>query len=230
VETRQGWSERRNWVYGLVSAALAGLIVVVVQAVLGIDPGDNPSPTASRQPFVATDPSPGADADERAAAADEPVVTASVTYPRDTCSSFVVPGALDGYGPAPEPQELGPWVRDRDGATTGEAQILVTVTGHGERPVTITSLTFAAGVRSAEPLVGSSVANDCGDQTIARYAKVDLDRSPPQIVESSAVEVSVGDMSTSPLVFPYEVTSTENENLLLIASTLGYVEWTAMTF
>jgi hypothetical protein len=56
---------------------------------------------------------------------------------------------------------------------------------------------------------------------------VDLDKSPPQITGSSAVEATWGDMSTSPLVFPYEVTNRENENLLLIASTQGYIEWTA---
>jgi hypothetical protein len=105
--------------------------------------------------------------------------------------------------------------------------ILVTVTGHDERPVTITDLSFSASVQEAAPMAGSTVSNECGDQTIARYAEVDLDRSPPQITASSAIESSYGDMSTSPLVFPYEVTSTENENLLLIAHSQGYVEWTA---
>jgi hypothetical protein len=225
---RDRWSERRNWVYGLISAALAGLIVVVIQSVLGLG-DDDPAPAASSS--TATDralTSSGAPTDVAEAKVEaEPTITASVTYPKDTCSTFVVPDSLDVYGPAPESSELAQWARQRDAATAGPAMIMVTVTGHDERPVTITDLTFSTTVQEDAPATGTTVANECGDQTIARYARVDLDQSPPQIVDSSSTEISVGDMSTSPLAFPYEVTSTENENLLLIAETQGYVEWTA---
>jgi hypothetical protein len=237
TDHRDGWSERKNWAYGLVSAALAGLIVVVIQVALGLDPGDGgaaqPSTRSLAGPQGGGTPDTGTAA-EPATVADEPVISASVTYPRDECSTFVVPDDLASYGPAPDSSELGVWVRERDGATAdffapgrGTAMIMLTVTGFDERPVTITDLTFTTTVREDAPAVGTTVANECGGPTVARYAEIDLDQQPPQITASSDTEVMWGEMSTSPLAFPYEVTSSDNENLLLIASTAGYVEWTA---
>jgi hypothetical protein len=108
-----------------------------------------------------------------AKAEEEPVITASVSYPKDACSTFVVPDALDAYGPAPEPSELAGWARKRGGATAnnfgagGTAMILLTVTGHDQRPVTITDLTFSTTVHKDAPMAGTTVGNDCGDQTVA---------------------------------------------------------------
>jgi hypothetical protein len=225
-----GWSERRNWIYGVLSAALAGLIVVVIQTWLGLGSGDgggSPAAASSSSADRTAGLAGGATVAARAKAEEEPVISASVSYLREQCASFVVPGSLDTYGPAPDSSELSSWARERGAAMVGPALIMVTVTGHDERPVTITDLTFSTSVQEAAPMSGTVVSNECGDETVARYAKVDLDKRPPQITDSSAVEISVGDMSTAPLVFPYEVTSTDNENLLLIAETQGYVEWSA---
>lgn len=230
---RARWLSSNSVVGTIVTTVVGGLITAVMTGWFGLD--DAPvADAANRSTEPTAAPVPSAVASPAAVDQTEPVITASVSYPRDACSTFVVPGALDDYGPAPEPEELGPWVRERDGAAAnpfyaerGTAMVLLTLTGYGERPVTITDIRFSVERREADPMIGTVVANDCGDQTVARYAEVDLDATPPQIGESSAVEAPWGELSTTPLVFPYEVSGSENENLLLIASTAGYVEWTA---
>jgi hypothetical protein len=167
----------------------------------------------------------------------EPTISSTVSFFRGDCATFVVPGNLDDLGPAPMREELKEWAMSRGGAQAdvyhgpaggGMGMIMVTVTGYKIRPVTIIDLNFTVWGRSA-PLAGSSVSNECGDETIARFAEVDLDVSPPQIGASSAVETSLqfGDVRSNPLRFPYDASNSDTEALLLIPHTRGFVEWTA---
>jgi hypothetical protein len=86
--------------------------------------------------------------------------------------------------------------------------------------LSVTGIRFAVLERKP-PIKGVSLSNQCGDETIARFAVVDLDREPPIITESTSKEMGWGDerWRTSPLKFPYEVTDKETETLLLIAKT-----------
>lgn len=166
---------------------------------------------------------------------DEPTVSYSATFPRGQCETFVVPRMGDDIGAAPEPVDLVEWAVSRDGAQgatsdtsgAGFGQVLVTLTGYEARPVTVTGIEFEV-VERADPLVGTVVANECGGSTEARFAEVDLDESPPAIVESSADAVILSaEMETTPLRFPYTITGSETESLLIIARTQQYVEWRA---
>jgi hypothetical protein len=109
----------------------------------------------------------------------------------------------------------------------GKGMVLMTVKGYDRSPVTITALNFHVVHRQPTPLDGRVLSNECGDETIARYAEVNLDSDPPQIGNSSADVTSHGDVNATPLRFPYNVSDSDTENLLLITSTSGYVEWTA---
>lgn len=162
------------------------------------------------------------------------VVSASISFPGAGCATFVVPQPPDQFvrDPAPSSQDLATWAFERGGAlangydnTSGSGDVMLTVAGQGVRPVTITDLTFIVENRG-ESLAGSTISYECGGPGVARYAVVDLDASPPRIEESSAEEVEYpGDVATTPLRFPYEVTNEDTENLLLVAHTEGYVEW-----
>ena len=160
-------------------------------------------------------------------------VSVSISYPRGQCSSFIVPENSDApsSGSAVGTPE---WAAGNGAAQAdpfypgkGTGLVLVTISAKDSRPVTVTSLEFNVIEKKPGPLRGRYVENPCGEETVARYAEVDLDADPPQITASSAEVVSWGDYNVTPLRFPYKVTDEESENLLLIGSTGGYVEWTA---
>lgn len=121
------------------------------------------------------------------------------------------------------------------GTITSPQRVMITITGFDERPVTLNSMRIVATEKKSEPLTGVTMENQCGDETVARYAEVDLDAEPPRIVDSSADVVSYGSVDpetdeplrTKPLQFPYTVKNDNTESLLIIANTNGYVEWHA---
>lgn len=163
-----------------------------------------------------------------------PTLTASVVFPDGECGSFVVPTSSEAattdvdFGTAEwaarnDAAQASPYAPDQ-----GTSKVLFTITGYEDRPVTITGLTIRTNIQSEKPATGEHLSLNCGDATIARYAEVDLDARPPRVTGSSSTEITWGDMVTSPLRFPYDVDSRDTESLLLIASTGGYVEWSAV--
>lgn len=161
-------------------------------------------------------------------------ITWTMSYYMDGCSSFVLPEQLSELGPAPGNEQLADWARAHGAATAepfgddtgGTERIMLTLRGTSARPVTITELTFEA-VDRKPARNGPVVSNRCGDGTTARYAKIDLDRKPPAITESSATKAEVGGARAEPIKFPYVVSDTDPETLLLIASTHNLVSWRA---
>ena len=162
-----------------------------------------------------------------------PTISASVTFPDASCGSFLVPMASKA---SRSDADFGtPTWALRNGASQaapywpgrGTSRVLFTITGYQPRPVTITGLTFKVSKRGPAPVAGRVESGQCGDATVARYAIVNLDIKPPRITESSAVKITWGNQVTTPLTFPYTVTSTNTESLLLMASTSESVEWTA---
>ena len=106
---------------------------------------------------------------------------------------------------------------------------MVTIRSTSDRPVTITGLAVSANARKPA-LSGTSLSNGCGGPTYGRYAEIDLDQEPPKIVASTTVPRAVSDddgWRATPLKFPYVVTDTESETLLLYAVTTQNVAWTA---
>ncbi len=156
-----------------------------------------------------------------------PTVSRTVTSPDPLCTTFLIPGSPSSWGPSPDPSDLPEWALSRGGVETAAATVMITVTGYEERPVTLTGLRFEVA-RREPPLEGTFVSNQCGDAWTARYASVDLNETPPRIISSSAVPVMPGSIQeTTPLRFPYRVSDTESESLLILAHSSGYVEWTA---
>lgn len=166
-----------------------------------------------------------------------PTISATVTVPGKCGYRLMVPGNADNLNPPPlGSDEVVEWAFAHEGAQSetypgpdggGMGTVLLTVTGYGQRPVTITSVDFVVEKRS-DPLVGGlQLVRECLDPTVFRYAEVDLDQSPPRIDEPSAIaaEGLLEQMRSEPVEFPYEVTSENTETFLLIAHTRGYVEW-----
>ncbi len=161
-------------------------------------------------------------------------ITWTASYYMDDCSSFVLSKPLAELGPAPTGEHLAGWARAHGAATAenfgaqtgGTERIMVTLQGASARPVTITELSFEA-VERKPARKGPMVSNECGDETIARYADIDLDRKPPAITGSSATKQEIGDTRAEPIKFPYVVSDTDPETLLLIASTHNLVSWRA---
>jgi hypothetical protein len=151
---------------------------------------------------------------------------------RQSCTSYVIPKKIGEIGRPPaidKDTDWSDWALGLGGAEADHTKVLITVRGTGEGPVTITGLTFSVKERGPA-LHGSAVAQRCGDETVGRYAEVDLDQEPPRIVtSSSSSEGYWGDdeWRTTPLRFPYQVTRTENESLLIIARTKQYRAWIA---
>lgn len=112
------------------------------------------------------------------------------------------------------------WAQDNDLAELEWSKALITVKSTSEKPVSITGLDFVVTDRKPANLA-AALGGQCGSETTARFAVVDLDQNPPQITESTSKVMQWGDPSwrTSPLQFPYAVSDKETESLLLIAKT-----------
>lgn len=163
-----------------------------------------------------------------------PKITASIEFYRGTCDSFWVPSSSNAS--TSDPGFATPaWADSSEAAQAlsfypgrGMSMITFTVTGYDTRPVTVTALRFRVSTHRERPNDGTILSRECGDETVARYADVDLDVDPPRITQSSALPVSYGsDTRTTPLSFPYTVSNSDTESLLIVASTSRYVEWTA---
>lgn len=162
-------------------------------------------------------------------------VTATATLAGGSCTSFIMPQPIEELGPSPaDSLELPAWALERGGAVAenfgderGTQQLFITIGGYDERPVTLTRMEINV-IERGEALSGAGVGNDCGTPIEARFARIDLDQSPPQITESSVDVVPIGadlGVSVTPLTFPYIVSSVDTETILLIASTTQLVSW-----
>jgi hypothetical protein len=198
--TRKTW----KWIFAATAAGAATIIAGVVVATPGwirekVDPQSKITFTAQRE--------------------------------RLSCTPYVIPKRINEVSDPPtDNSETGwsDWALRLGGAEMDRTKVLVTLRGRGTQSVTVTGLTFSVSERG-RPLSGSLVDPACGDETVARYAEVDLDQDPPRIVASSSVETSWGgeEWRATPLKFPYVVSSSQSESLLIIARTKQYRAWTA---
>lgn len=163
-----------------------------------------------------------------------PLITAEAYY--SSCETYVVPGEIDRSDPAPPVGEQAEWALARGGAHAvtyadapqrGTSEIVVTVAGYEERPVTITGLRFIVAERRDEPLNGTVVVDPCGGAGSFRFVEANLDETPPTVTDSSAFDFGERPEDVTPLKFPYLVKKDETETLKLSVYTEGYVEWTA---
>jgi hypothetical protein len=165
-----------------------------------------------------------------------PVVTATVQQNDSICQTFEFQSSITALKPIPTTDDdYVSWARRHDAIDVtpyfggGQTRVLITVKGGSDVKVRITDLKFNVEKRVVGGVNGVVVQNGCGGETVARFARVDLDRIPPVIVESSAKTVTWGsqDQAVTPLRFPYFVTNKETESLLIMAESKNYVRWTA---
>jgi hypothetical protein len=162
-------------------------------------------------------------------------ITFTVKLDPSHCQQFLFQKDLSALGPPPANRfDLANWARSQGGiaatdyGTLGSLlKVLVTIRGTASTPVTVTGLTFEVTKRVVGGLSGTVVEEDCGSETYARYAEVDLDKDPPEIVASSDKTVGWDSsaLAVTPIRFPYKVTDTDSESILLLAHTHDYVEW-----
>ena len=153
-------------------------------------------------------------------------VKITIVHDVNNCAAVATSKPVETISPPPgadtaqSGSNYAKWRSDNELAEIDASDVIVTVKGIDNSPVTVTGLRFDVS-RRLEPLRGVRMNGECGDETIARYALVDLDKRPPKIVESSAKKISVGDSEwrVNQITFPYEVTNTDSETLLIRAQT-----------
>lgn len=142
--------------------------------------------------------------------------------------------------PAEPPEDFDPGsqrsLQDSGGAVASPALVEVQLASRDQQAVTIRRIDFEVASAS-EIKPGSAVYGyPCGDTVAARFLAYDLDRG--RTLASSETEADVrgallGDdpgrpVALTPMVFPFDVTGSENLTLVLGAVTERDVEWRAV--
>lgn len=196
---------RRRWVV----PALAGVGVVVLAVAVG----------------VLVLPDSGGEA-----AAAEPFSAEASTVVTGWCSTLVFDKPVAELGAAPKPPaEYARWAREHDGVDAdpmggfSAGRVLLNLQGTGSAPVTITSLGAEVVDRTPGPMKGTKVSGQCGSSTKGRLAEIDLETDPPKIIRSNADPNQLwgSDTNSTPLQFPYKISETDPELLLIIAEVRG---------
>ncbi|WP_433671573.1 hypothetical protein ACQP06_07850 [Nocardia sp. CA-136227] len=175
--------------------------------------------------------------DKSTATTDPPLSAAVKTVVRGNCAGLIVTSTADQLGAPPPYGGYGAWVNTHDAALADTNLVQVSMTGTGAAPVMITGLHAEVTDRTAGPLHGIRVNGQCGSPITARYADIDLDTTPPKIVGSNADPAKYLDedhFSATPLTFPYKISDTDPELLLIVAKsphkdTVSYrlhLDWT----
>ncbi|MEU5259322.1 hypothetical protein [Amycolatopsis sp. NPDC021455] len=184
----------RKWLVGVLATAVAALLVAWL----------TPLPAYIKDKFFPDDP-----------------IDVAVQQDITSCTPFGITKPLDKVTPPPaEGGDLVAWSHANDLAELGWTKVLVNVSGKSDKTVTITGIKFTVTERKP-PLTGPSISKDCGGETTGRFVVVDLDQSPPKIIQSTSIPRTWGDddWRTTELKFPYKVTDKETEPLLIIAKT-----------
>jgi hypothetical protein len=111
--------------------------------------------------------------------------------------------------------------------------VQVSIQGESARTITLTGIEFHV-TRKRRPL-GASFSGQCGDAFVGRAMEVDLDASPPRVVDSNATEAAAlgargpkGERPYKPIRFPWTVSLTDPLLLELLATTSScYCTWSA---
>ncbi|MGY2119424.1 hypothetical protein ACW9HR_36535 [Nocardia gipuzkoensis] len=150
------------------------------------------------------------------------------------CATYLFQQTIDELGPPPaKTTPWGQWVKEHHGIDVGTAKFLMNIRGTTAAPVTITSLEIEVVERRPGDFTGGTVVTgQCGGPVTGRLVLFDLDSDPPKIVSSQANPSGQwADTSDQlrfnlvPLEFPYEVTDTDTELLMVFAKTKEYISF-----
>lgn len=139
--------------------------------------------------------------------------------------------------PPPVAADSGAWARTHGAVHGGEALVRITIQGRSPSDAVVLHALHVRVVDRAAPLLWNAyrMDNGCGGAVTPRHFAVDLDRPRPLARPVDGLDASGAEVRKIPAVsFPYKVTSSDPEELLVSARTAGCdcrwyleMEWSA---
>ncbi|GAA2434665.1 helix-turn-helix domain-containing protein [Streptomyces lavendulocolor] len=212
----------------LVAAAVALVVLALAAALLG-----RPTRTAS-------DPAPApASTPPGRTAAPLPFTwsVGSQLWEGGCGHTYLVDRAPRAVAPPPVAADSGAWAGTHGAVHGGEALVRITVQGRSPSDAVVLHALHVRVVDRAAPLPWNAyrMDNGCGGAVTPRHFAVDLDRPRPLARSVDGLDASGAEVRKIPAVsFPYKVTSSDPEELLVSARTAGCdcrwyleLEWSA---
>ncbi|MFD5251403.1 helix-turn-helix domain-containing protein [Streptomyces bobili] len=210
----------------LVAAAVALVVLALAAALL-----DHPTRTASA-------PAPASTAPQRTAAPLPFTWSIGSQLWEGGCGhTYLVDRAPRAVAPPPVAADSGAWAGTHGAVHGGEALVRITVQGRSPSDAVVLHALHVRVVDRAAPLPWNAyrMDNGCGGAVTPRHFAVDLDRPRPLARPVDGLDASGAKVRKIPAVsFPYKVTSSDPEELLVSARTAGCdcrwyleLEWSA---
>ncbi|MGW7264210.1 helix-turn-helix domain-containing protein [Streptomyces sp. NPDC054842] len=208
----------------LVAAAVALVVLALAAALLGL-----PTRTAS---------APASTAPGRTAAPLPFTWSIGSQLWEGGCGhTYLVDRAPRAVAPPPVAADSGAWAGTHGAVHGGEALVRITVQGRSPSDAVVLHALHVRVVDRAAPLPWNAyrMDNGCGGAVTPRHFAVDLDRPRPLARPVDGLDASGAEVRKIPAVsFPYKVTSSDPEELLVSARTAGCdcrwsleLEWSA---
>ncbi|WP_406460295.1 helix-turn-helix domain-containing protein [Streptomyces sp. NBC_00111] len=210
----------------LVAAAVALVVLALAAALLG-----HPTRTASA-------PAPASTAPGRTAAPLPFTWSIGSQLWDGGCGhTYLVDRAPRAVAPPPVAADSGAWAGTHGAVHGGEALVRITVQGRSPSDAVVLHALHVRVVDRSAPLPWNAyrMDNGCGGAVTPRHFAVDLDRPRPLARPVDGLDDSGAKVRKIPAVsFPYKVTSSDPEELLVSARTAGCdcrwyleLEWSA---
>ncbi|MDX2543164.1 helix-turn-helix domain-containing protein [Streptomyces sp. WI04-05B] len=152
-------------------------------------------------------------------------------------TTYLVDRAPRAVAPPPVAADSGAWAGTHGAVHGGEVLLPITVQGRSPSDAVLLHALHVRVVDRAAPLPWNAyrMDNGCGGAVTPRYFDVDLDRPRPLARPVDGLDASGAEVRKIPAVsFPYKVTSSDPEELLVSARTAGCdcrwyleLEWSA---
>ncbi|MEU2181543.1 XRE family transcriptional regulator, partial [Streptomyces thermolilacinus] len=210
----------------LVAAAVTLVVLALAAVLLG-----HPTRTASA-------PAPASASPGRTAAPLPFTWTVGSQLWQGGCGhTYVVDRAPRAVAPPPVAADSGAWARTHGAVHGGEALVRISLQGRSPSDAVVLQALHVRVVERAAPLPWNAYRMDsgCGGAVTPRHFAVDLDRPRPLARPVDGLDASGAEVRAIPAVsFPYKITSSDPEELLVSARTAGCdcrwyleLEWSA---
>lgn len=151
------------------------------------------------------------------------------------CGTFIFDNSPENLKPIPNHSDgksaFDEWLTKHDAVQSSNygvrgtfGRVIVDISGGVDSPVTITGLSFRTLSHSDHGAHGILVSSGCGGGIEGRFAEINLDVDPPQIVASNADPQAMwGSQPTelTPIRFPYLINKGTSEVFYIMAGTKG---------
>ncbi|MEU2239074.1 helix-turn-helix transcriptional regulator [Streptomyces sp. NPDC018338] len=222
-------SRSRSWRGALVAGAGAAVVALALVLVLvrpGLPTGpEAAAPPTSTTPTSTTPPSTTPPSTPAESAPPPFTWTADSQVWQDGCGHvYLVDRGPRGFGPPPPPGDAATWAGAKRAVHGGETRVRISLQGRSPSSAVVLQALHVRVVGRAQPLPWTAyrMDNGCGGAVTPRHFAVDLDRPRPLARSVDGYDASGAEGRTIPAVsFPYTVTSTDPEELLVTARTAG---------